>query len=273
MRKFLVATALTVAAQTAMAADMPGLGPLRGSLIDPPSRVVNWEGFYVGGQAGYGTSDMDFSNATSSLAHQMLTLTTIENEFNVSQWPVLGKQSAHGNGYGAFAGYNWQWDDVILGIEGNYLHGNFGGSASGSMARSFTTSDGYTNGVTYTSAATMNVKDVGSIRGRAGWAIGSFLPYAFGGVSLGQADILRSATVRGQQVNANAAPGFQQINFNYSQSLPQNNHFLYGYSGGLGIDIMVFSGLFVRAEWEYQKFAAPINTAVSTVRGGVGYKF
>ena len=37
--------------------------------------------------------------------------------------------------------------------------------------------------------------------------------------------------------------------------------------------MMLYRGLFVRAEWEYLKFAAPIDTSVSTVRAGLGYKF
>lgn len=266
----MVAVAMGMMAQGAQAADLPFL---RGALLDSPRRHVNWEGFYVGGQAGYGTSDMNFTNSTKSMAANMLALTTIENEFKVSEWPVLGKRSAHGQGYGGFIGYNWQWTDVVLGIEGNYLHGNFGGSDSGSMGRSFTTTDGYTNGVTYQSDAAIKIKDIGSVRARAGYAFGSFLPYMFGGVSLGQADIFRSASVSGTQVNASAPVGFQTINFSYSQTNPQNSHFLYGYAGGLGIDMMLYRGLFLRAEWEYLKFAAPIDTSVSTVRAGVGYKF
>jgi opacity protein-like surface antigen len=253
-----------VAAQTAMAADMPGLGPLRGSLVDPPGRVVNWEGFYVGGQAGYGTSDMDFTNATQAPVSQLLSNTVIESSMGVSSWPVLGKVSSHGQGWGGFAGYNAQWDDVVLGIEANYLHGSFGGSTTGTMGRQIS-SGGVTYSATNLSTASMKVNDVGSARLRAGYAFGSFLPYVFGGVSLGQGDILRAATITGTQGGVPFTP--------LSTSQTQNGHFLYGYSGGLGIDIMVFSGLFVRAEWEYQKFAAPINTAVSTVRGGIGYKF
>ncbi|MCP9629645.1 outer membrane beta-barrel protein [Rhodopseudomonas palustris] len=273
MRGILVAAVMVAAAHGAHAADMPEFGALRGAVVDTPPGVVNWQGFYVGGQGGYGTSDMDFTNSTSNIASRMMALTTIENEYQVSQWPVLGKRSAQGSGYGGFVGYNWQWDDVILGLEANYMHGNFGGSDSGSMGRSFTTSDGYTNGVTYRASANMQVKDVGSVRARAGWAIGSFLPYAFGGIALGQADIIRSASISGTAVNANAAPGFQTINFAYNKTEQMNSHFIYGYSAGLGMDMMLYRGLFLRAEWEYQKFAAPINTAVSTVRGGLGYKF
>jgi opacity protein-like surface antigen len=95
----------------------------------------------------------------------------------------------------------------------------------------------------------------------------------FGGVSLGQADIVRTAVVSGTQVNPGAAVDFRTINFAYNQTDVQNGHFIYGYAGGLGIDMMLVGGLFMRAEWEYLKFAAPIDTSVSTVRAGLGYKF
>ena len=52
-----------------------------------------------------------------------------------------------------------------------------------------------------------------------------------------------------------------------------NAHFIYGYSGGLGIDMMLFANLFVRAEWEYMRFTAPVDTTINTVRAGIGYKF
>jgi len=29
----------------------------------------------------------------------------------------------------------------------------------------------------------------------------------------------------------------------------------------------------VRAEWEYMRFTAPVDTTVNTVRAGIGYKF
>ncbi|RJF66560.1 outer membrane protein [Rhodopseudomonas palustris] len=257
------AAAVITMAHGAQAADMPEFGALRGAVVDTPG-VVNWQGFYVGGQAGYGTSDMDLTNSTQELASRLLVNTVIENSMGTSSWPVLGKTSAHGQGWGGFAGYNAQWDDVVLGVEANYLHGSFGGGMSGFMGRQMTV-DGVNYVANYAANASIKVNDVGSARLRAGWAIGGFLPYAFGGVSLGQADIVRTATITGTQGGVPFTP--------LTSTQIQNSHFIYGYSAGLGIDMMVYRGLFVRAEWEYQKFAAPINTAVSTVRGGVGYKF
>ncbi|WP_322515886.1 outer membrane beta-barrel protein [Rhodopseudomonas palustris] len=265
MRRVLIAAiAMTAAAHGAQAADMPEFGALRGAMVDTPRGVVDWQGFYVGGQAGYGASDMDFTNSTQGAVANLLTNTVIENTMGVSSWPVLGKSSSRGQGWGGFVGYNAQWDDVVLGIEANYMHGSFGGSTSGYMGRIFSTG-GVTYDVDYNSAASIKVNDVGSARLRAGWVIGSFLPYAFGGVALGQADIIRTATISGTQGGAAFTP--------LTSSQIQNSHFIYGYSAGLGVDMMLYRGLFMRAEWEYQKFAAPINTSVSTVRAGVGYKF
>ena len=111
---------LGVMAQGAQAADMPFL---RGALFDGPRRHVNWEGFYIGGQASYGTTDMNFTNATRGLADSAMTNTVLNSQMEVSDWPTLGKRPEHGHGYGGFAGYNWQWTDAVLGLEANYVHG------------------------------------------------------------------------------------------------------------------------------------------------------
>ena len=45
-------------------------------------------------------------------------------------------------------------------------------------------------------------------------------------------------------------------------------------AGGAGIDIMLYAGLFLRAEWEHLRFSAKnVETSVNTVKAGLGYKF
>src|SRR5665647_2333967 len=132
MRRFVLAAIMFGALSGAQAADMPDF--LRGGFTDglSPSRV-NWQGYYVGGQGGYGSSDENFNGSTSNMIAALLANTTIESEMQVSQWNLgLGKESARNSGFGGFAGYNSQWDDVVIGVEANYLHGAFGGSAMGS---------------------------------------------------------------------------------------------------------------------------------------------
>ena len=60
----------------------------------------------------------------------------MEQVQRISEWPVMGKVSTHGEGFGEFFGYNSQWEDVVIGLELNYTHGKFGGSQTGSMSRS-----------------------------------------------------------------------------------------------------------------------------------------
>ena len=52
-----------------------------------------------------------------------------------------------------------------------------------------------------------------------------------------------------------------------------HNHLVYGYSAGLGVDVQLIGGLFLRAEWEYIRFTASVDTSINTVRAGLGYKF
>ena len=48
---------------------------------------------------------------------------------------------------------------------------------------------------------------------------------------------------------------------------------VYGYSAGLGVDVMLVGGLFLRAEYEYQRVTSNIESNINTVRLGLGYKF
>jgi outer membrane immunogenic protein len=269
MRRLLLAAVMVGAVSGARAADMPDF--LRGSLPDGPSPTVNWRGFYVGAQAGTGTSDMNFTGATRTVAAHLLADTALDASGTVSSLPVGGKISVHGNGIGGFAGYNSQWDDVVVGVEFSYLHGKFGGTQTDSLSRIFTDSSGFTDTVTYQATGSMAISDLGTFRAHAGYAVGSFLPYMFGGVALGQANIVRTAEVFGTQFKATATP--MNTVFDVSATDGNFSHLIYGYSAGLGVDVMLTAGLFLRAEWEYIRFTSTIDTNVSTVRAGLGYKF
>lgn len=276
MRRLILAAAILAGVVSgAQAADLPDIPILRGPVsegLTTPGPVY-WQGFYVGGHGATGVSDMNFAGATRDVAARLLDNTAIETTGQVSQWPLLGKESRSKMGFGAFGGYNAQWDDVVLGLEANYTRGAFGGTARDQMSRIISTPDGYTNSVTYQGTAGINITDMGSVRARAGYAWGAFLPYMFGGVALGVGDITRTARIFGNQVNAAAPVGFQNIPFDVSRTVTQSSHFLYGYSAGLGLDVMLIGGVFGRIEYEYLKFAAPIDTSVHTAKAGLGYKF
>ena len=274
MRRIVLAMMIAGAVQGAQAADYPeDLPILRGSVRD--GVIPRWQGFYVGGQAAYGSSDHNFNGATRDIAAQQLALTTVEQVLGVSTWPVIGQKISHQNSaFGGFAGYNTQWDDVVIGVDASYMHGSFGAAASGTMARQITV-----NEVNYSananSAASINFTDVLTLRGRAGYAIGSFLPYAFGGVALGLADSIRSSTIRSQgtYVGATVPAPFQNYDVTYSKTENKHGRLMVGYTFGVGAEVMLFGGLFARGEGEYVRFTGPIDTNINTVRGGLGYRF
>jgi opacity protein-like surface antigen len=281
MRRLAIAIVMMASASAAQAADMPDFSDLpilRGGIREGLStRTVQWGGFYVGGQAAYGVATSNFNGATGDLTAQQLALTTIENEYHISNWPVIGGQvSNHSTAFGGFAGYNSQWDDVVLGIDVSYMRGNFNASASGTMARSFTTSDDFSNNVRVTSAASIHITDVGTVRARAAYVVGNFLPYMFGGVAFGRADISRTNTVNSSGTYVGTNPALIGTTYGPNTSTisdNQNAHMLLGYTAGLGTEMMLFGNVFARGEWEYIRFTGRIDTSINTVRGGLGYKF
>jgi outer membrane immunogenic protein len=269
MRRLLLVVAMFGAVSAARAADMPDY--LRGSLPASPA-PVNWRGFYVGGQAGYGSSDENFSGANTNMLAALISDNVVQ-QTGVGQWNLgLGKASARSPGYGAFTGYNWQWDDVVLGLEASYLHGSFGGTSSAFKELvGGPLSDSFFHDVSVTSAAAISISDMATFRARAAYAWGCFLPYMFGGFALGNADITRSVLVT-DAVSLSRFGPFTQLQPLFAEDTA-HNHLVYGYTAGLGVDVNLVGGLFMRAEWEYVRFTAAVDTNINTVRLGLGYKF
>src|SRR5262249_5943816 len=136
MRRFLLAAVMLGAVSTAQAADMPDF--LRGGFSEGLSHTsTNWQGFYAGGQGGPGTRETNSIGPTSSVVPRLLFNTAILPDGGLADWPLGSKTSVHGNGWGGFVGYNWQWDDVVAGLELNYMHGKFGGSQTDQATRIF----------------------------------------------------------------------------------------------------------------------------------------
>jgi len=282
------------AVQGAQAADLPEFladTPLRGGL-STISR--NWEGYYVGGQAGYTSATVDFSTAQASMVNFLLR-NSVEQSL-VQGWTLFGKNHVQGTSFGAFAGRNFQWDDVVLGVEMtyNYMSG-IGSTVTNSMGRQMSNPSGttppaghtYTYAMGLTGASSLTLHDVMTFRGRAGWSTGNFLPYAFGGLAVGRMDVSRSVAVSEtlydsytvQQVVGGVVVNVPVTDTTVypvlSSTETRRNAFVAGYTAGLGTEVALFDNMFLRAEWEYIKFLKVKDIAVATnsARLGLGYKF
>jgi opacity protein-like surface antigen len=197
------------------------------------------------------------------------------------QSPVFVKS---GPIFGGFLGYNYQIDDVVLGVEGSFNWSSVNASGSEFRTRSYVV---VFNGHTYapltvnvTDGAKIVLNDYGSLRVRGAWAYGNFLPYVLAGVTVAQIDTSRSVTVSyaGTDVTPQVAPGnpgFIPVGATYNQGDRSHGKYIFGFSAGLGIDYALASNIFLRGEVEYLQLGSPNDIKLNTtsIRTGMGLKF
>jgi opacity protein-like surface antigen len=203
LRSFVVAGVfaafgLLLIAQSAVAADMDD-SSLRGPLSPQSSTAsyANWDGVYFGAQVGVANMNTDFGNAASQLFGNNLSNTTLEEQYNVSSWALMPTNTINGQSYGAFLGYNVQWEELVFGFDMAYNHMSSMASSSsaGSINRTVTTSDG-TYLVNISGQASDELIDYATLRGRAGYAFGQFLPYVVVGAAVGRFDYTTTANLQ-----------------------------------------------------------------------------
>jgi outer membrane immunogenic protein len=178
---------LAVAAmpQRAGAADLPVKAPLA-----PVAVPFSWTGFYVGANVGYSVGRADTDLGETSVTSTTATITTLGGTpiatATVVSAPVVfaGSDRAKMNGWlaGVQAGYNWQFDRWVWGIEGDVqVAGERGGT-------SFCFPTGTPCGAATTAIGTANysLPWLGTLRGRTGATFDRVLLYVTGGLAAGQ---------------------------------------------------------------------------------------
>jgi len=231
-----------------------------------------WSGFYAGGQFGYNDENADFSASTQAPIAYVLRNSTLEITSHPSEMPVLGTADHTAASYGGFAGYNTQWQDVIVGVEVNFTHAAFTLVAPNTPIQRSSLSDGagnlYTVGIS--GAGSISDLNYGTVRLRAGWIAGNFLPYAFVGFATGVANVNVATNVElQQQATPPPAPIF------FTATGGKTGAILLGGAAGAGVDVALTQNLFLRGEFEYLRFApiAFVPLTIETVRVGGGIKF
>ncbi|HEX8166815.1 MAG TPA: outer membrane beta-barrel protein [Beijerinckiaceae bacterium] len=289
--------------QAAYAADYD-YGPLRGSQYAPPAvaPVAMWEGAYFGATAGISQGNFEFGKSLRNSIAGLLRNTVLENEFAISNLLGMPSDDARGSSFGAFAGYNWQVDEIVFGIEVDYTRASLKGSSADAIGRSFVTSDGYWNEAYLNGAASTHLRDFGTLRARFGYAMGSFLPFVTGGLAVGRAEVASTAAVQiaGYHQAALAAavqqflqtgfkapiPAYGYVSFNpltlqrtlaapVVVGVATTEKYAVGVSGGAGVDWQVLPNLFLRGEYQYINFGSfkDHKAYVNTVRAAAALKF
>lgn len=244
MRAIILGLAGFLFAGEAVAADY-----LRGSTYEssPPSASYNWAGIYIGGQIGYANTSVKI-DPIDRVAISPLLRPTFEPD--LTQWPGFARTSARGSSYGGFIGYNSQWGEAVLGLELNYNRASLRASGADQIVLLSGAivplgDPPATAIIDYT--AEMLITDYGSLRLRAGYSWGWFMPYLTAGAAAGRADLLRTASIRYEPFPPIAAPPYAP----YTDVQAKNGAFAFGYSLGAGVDIGLFAGFFLRAEYEF----------------------
>jgi opacity protein-like surface antigen len=269
---FSLCALLSAGSQAAFAADWIDDVPLRGAFSGGPMR---WDGVNFGVHAGVSVMNTAFGGSTSSQVAYLLRNTTIENEFAPSGWATLPSTDTNSASYGAFLGYSVQWDALVLGVDAAYSrNSSLEAAATDSISRQFVTSDGFNNNVTVTATASVKLVDYATLRGRAGYAIGQFLPYAFFGGVVGRFNYVSTAHVQADGTPPAGGPG-APFSLDLTSSDGKDNAFAAGVTAGVGLDVAIMPNVFLRGEWEYIYFAPlhGINTYMNTLRAGIGLRF
>ncbi|HTQ84199.1 MAG TPA: outer membrane beta-barrel protein [Pseudolabrys sp.] len=140
----------------AEAADMPRAQPVYKLVPAPLPFAPDWSGLYVGGQFGYGWAH---SSGTQDAGGTFFPAVP----YTVDSHGVLG---------GGHAGYNYQIDSMVLGIEGDIEAADIKGLTALTNA-----------GNTFFFNA--NIGTLASMRGRLGWVRDNWMFYATGGAAFG----------------------------------------------------------------------------------------
>jgi outer membrane immunogenic protein len=135
--------ALAAMTTIAAAADLARRGPYYPAPAPAYAPVYNWTGFYIGVNGGGG--------------------------FGSSTWDSTGRRNVSGGLVGGTVGYNYQFGQVVAGIEGDVDWSGINGTTTNACPLGCKTSNTW----------------LATVRGRLGYAADRFMPYITGGGAFG----------------------------------------------------------------------------------------
>jgi opacity protein-like surface antigen len=300
---------------------------LRGSAqpaADPPN-YPRWAGIYGGGQVGADFHGVSFTDNGNSTLSSIRSSDPLLNAVAMPNLIALGSMTTKAPSFGGFIGYNYQVDDIVVGMEFNFNQTSSSAAASQSQTANpsalfngvitlngptkTSTVPGFSSTITSSTlyiptslsasnSATANLLDYGTVRVRAGWAYGNFLPYVAVGMSVSRIDSAQTltahyvgtgttttttSTVPNPQTTPTATPptitvvngGPVPVNLTYTATQASTGKYNFGFSVAAGIDYELTHNIFLRGELEYLQLGTMSNITMNTAsaRIGGGLKF
>lgn len=271
------ALALTLlAAAPASAADFP---VLRGSFAPASApRATSddqsqWDGFYIGGFAGYGSGRFRNMQATPNdlMAnfYNGVSTTVIPMGYRQNGIFNISLGSDRKSLFGGFVGYNIVAGDAVIGVEADATRMEMKSTKSQSFAVTDINAPatGYS---TLTGTAKSTLEGYGTIRARAGWAYGNFMPFITGGFAIGKGSYSNVLTL----AYSATAPSLPVADNTLTSTASKKDLYVFGGTIGAGVDVLLASNILLRGEYQFVRFNdSNVPLDIHTVRAGVGVKF
>jgi opacity protein-like surface antigen/outer membrane protease len=240
-------------------------------LADPaPPQVAGWTGFYLGGTLSFGAGTFTAKTATSANGPYFPNSTVVSAVNRAGDQPITPFKAA---APGLTAGYNWQFDNLVLGVEADIQGMQLsGGALAGPLAYPGFAPLSFAIG----SAASANW--LLTARSRFGWAMDDILVYGTAGAAV---------------TTINAQFAFADI-FGTAESAIVSTTRL-GFAAGGGVEVALWDNWTAKAEYLYvyfspvsvttnllvfpaipvpgQAFTHSVDLAASLVRLGLNYRF
>lgn len=198
------------------AAALLGISAANAADMTEPA-AFDWTGPYVGLQVGYGwgKNDVDFDQVEEQEA---LAIASSPPSIDPFENGSIGMDGVVG---GLHAGYNWQMNSLVLGVEGD---GELSGM-TGDVDIEHDNDPTDVHGV-----ARQDIDWLGSLRLRAGFAMDRALFYATGGLAVG-----------GVEVKVTTDPSVES----------KDSETLWGWTVGGGVEYALTDSLTARVEYRY----------------------
>ncbi|MCX5520068.1 porin family protein [Kaistia defluvii] len=185
--------------------------------------AFNWTGFYLGVHAGAAITDFDFSLTEGGLG------------FSNDNTGFLG---------GVQAGYNWQFDNIVLGLQTDFAYT--------SAKTSFGGDD--------TNSAEQKLEWLGSTTARIGYAFDNLLVYGKGGVAYGRSTF--------------------DVPYTGGLSL-QDSQWHTGWTAGAGVEYAFTQNITGLLEYNYTDLGSQdylgntmrVDLTSNVIKAGLNYKF
>jgi len=184
-----------------------------------PVYLSDWAGFYIGFNGGYGWGHTSFTGGLT--------------------------EKPKGGLFGGHAGYNWQYGQVVAGVEVDFDGADIKATAPALIGA---------NRIRGTVETKFD--ELATARARLGYLVlPNLLAYGTAGPGWGHSKVT-ATLLNGTTFSDEGATNF-------------------GWTAGAGLEYKIWDHVTVRAEYLHYDFAKEINakTRIDAVRGGISYKF